>query len=71
MFSLGGGWKQTIERRNELIRRNEEERKRFEEDYHRMGNFIDKQNSLFGTCAWLSISRSRYWIAGENRMDPV
>lgn len=39
---------QTIERRNELIRKNEEERKRFQEDYHSMGDFIEMQNSLFG-----------------------
>ena len=39
---------QIIERRNELITRTEEERKRFTEDYFRMGDFVEEQNQLFG-----------------------
>lgn len=40
---------QILQRRNDMIKENEMERKNFEEDYLKLGDYIDMQNTLFGT----------------------
>jgi len=40
---------QALQRRNDIIKENDVDRKDFEEEYLKLGDYIEVQNKLFGT----------------------